>query len=144
MAKTRYKIAQLLRGQQLRNFIPVGRHLNLIRGRDQESTIHSVHFYELKFWHITIRFVSPSYYVDVGWLTSSLLFVIARPDHMRVESQIRKDFRQVALLRRKWKINTWFYTGTCCIINLHYLYWNNLVQSYCLTINYFEKQLPEK
>ena len=112
------------RGQQLRSFIPVGIHLNLITGRDQESTIHSVRFVEWKCRHIMIRFVSPSYYVDVGWLPSSFRFKMARPDHMRVESQIRKNVRQVALLRRKWMINTRSYTDTCCIINLHYLYWN--------------------
>ena len=84
-----------VRGQQLRNFIPCGIHLNLIRGRDQESTIHSVRFVEWKSRHITIWFVSPSSYVDVGWLTSSLRFKLAPPDHMRVESPIRKNEKKM-------------------------------------------------
>ena len=44
-------------GQQLRNCIPVGIHLNLIRARDQESTKQSAHFVERKSSYITISTV---------------------------------------------------------------------------------------
>ena len=44
----------LERGQQLRNCVPVGIHLNLIRVRDQESTKHNTHFAEWNSRYITI------------------------------------------------------------------------------------------
>ena len=46
------------RGQQLRNCIPVGIHLNLTGAHDQESTNHSARFVEWKSTYVTKSFVS--------------------------------------------------------------------------------------
>ena len=57
------------RGQQLRNCIPVGIHMNLLGARDQESTNHSAHFVEWKSsnWFVAFHdlFVACSQAVDV-------------------------------------------------------------------------------